>query len=197
MALLAVVGLGNPGEEYRLHRHNAGFMVVDELARRLRVKFASGPGPYQLARKGETLLMKPTTFMNESGRAVAHLVEQYDIDFQNLMVVYDDLDLPFPSFRIRKQGGPGGHKGMQSIVNALDTTGFPRLRLGIGGRQGNLPAEVFVLQNYSAEERPQLQKQIELAAEALHSWLKYPDLDRLMNRYNPLAKEALESKEEF
>ncbi len=197
MALLAVVGLGNPGEQYRLNRHNAGYLVVEELACKLRVSFRKGSGPYLVARKGEALLVKPTTFMNDSGRAVSHLLKVYDIALSDLFVVYDDLDLPFPSFRIRKQGGPGGHKGMQSIVKALGSEAFPRLRLGIGGRQGELPAEVYVLQDYSSEEQSQLTRQVELAATALQSWLRDPDLDKLMNRYNPVAKEPIAPKEEF
>ena len=145
----AIIGLGNPGERYAKTRHNAGFLVVDELARRWQVTFKSGKGSYVLARNSnwDAILMKPTTYMNNSGQAVRHLTDYFKVETKDCMIVFDDLDILFPEIRLRKQGGAGTHRGMQSIIRHLDTLSFPRTRMGIGGDQGQRPAEDFVLDN--------------------------------------------------
>lgn len=129
-----VVGLGNPGSEYAGTRHNAGFMVVQRLGQRWNLKFDRRACSSRLAetRRGRTkiILALPQTFMNQSGLAVQSLLSTYKVKPENLLIIYDDLDLPLGEIRIRPQGSPGSHKGMKSIVETLGTTLFPRVRLG-------------------------------------------------------------------
>ena len=181
----AVIGLGNPGERYARTRHNAGFMVIDELARRWQANFRPGKGTYVFAKANaqDAILMKPATYMNHSGQAVRHLSDYYKIKANDCMIVFDDLDIPFPEVRLRKQGGAGTHRGMQSVIQHLNTTEFPRTRMGIGGTQGNRPAEDFVLDNYSKDDFDVLPDQLSKAADAIEYWLKH-DIDNAMNRYN-------------
>jgi len=183
--MYALVGLGNPGSRYAQTRHNAGFLVVDELARRWQVDYRPGKGSYVYARAAErdALLVKPTTYMNNSGLAVRHLVDYYKVELDRLMLIYDDLDLPFPALRLRKLGGAGTHRGMQSVLQHLGVETFPRLRVAIGGRQGNLPSEVYVLKSYSREEQQVLGEQVDRAADAVEYWLRN-GIDQAMNRFN-------------
>jgi len=194
--LSAVIGLGNPGTRYAKTRHNAGFMVIDELAQRWNLQFKAGKGSYVFGKDVSrgVLLMKPTTYMNNSGTAVRHLVEYFDIQLDKAMLVYDDLDLPFPNLRIRKQGGAGTHRGMQSVIQHLGDDAFPRTRLGIGGEQGSRPAEAFVLEKYNKSELELLPEQLGLAADAIEYWLK-GDMDQTMNKYNTQSDSGIEKEE--
>jgi len=197
--LRAIIGLGNPGDRYAKTRHNAGFMVIDELATRWQATFKPGKGNYVFARDAQwdSILMKPTTYMNDSGQAVRHLLDYFKIDTADCMIVFDDLDIPFPELRLRKQGGAGTHRGMQSVIRHLNDTNFPRTRMGIGGDQGRRLAEDFVLENYSKDEFNVLPEQLGKAAEALEDWLK-GDIDNTMNRFNvkPGKAEVEDLKEE-
>jgi len=181
----AIIGLGNPGDRYAKTRHNAGFMVIDELARRWQINFRPGKGSYVFARSSsrDAILMKPTTYMNNSGQAVRHLIDYFKIAPEVTMLVFDDLDISFPEIRLRKQGGAGTHKGMQSVIRHLDTLNFPRTRMGIGGNQGQRLAEDFVLENYSKNDLTILPGQVEKAADAIEYWLTN-DIDQAMNRFN-------------
>jgi len=172
-----VVGLGNPGREYEATRHNAGFKVVDALARRLGVAFnrvrhhalvtEARHGPHRV------LLAKPQTYMNASGRAVAPLVRYYRLPLKNLIVVYDDLDLPFGTVRLRSQGGHGGHKGLASILAALGgRRDVPRLRIGIGRPPGRMDAAAYVLRPFTPEEREQWPRIQDRALEGLLLWIE-------------------------
>ena len=187
----SIIGLGNPGERYAKTRHNAGFLVIDELARRWQVNFRPGKGSYVFAKstKWDAILMKPSTYMNHSGQAVRHLSDYFKIEAEDCMIVFDDLDIPFPEVRLRKQGGAGTHRGMQSVISHLNTQIFPRTRMGIGGSQGRRLAEDFVLESYSKEEFDILPEQLGKAADALEYWLK-GDIDNTMNRYNVNPKKA-------
>jgi len=195
----AIIGLGNPGDRYAKTRHNAGFLVIDELARRWQVTFRPGKGSYVFARSTsrDAILMKPTTYMNNSGQAVRHLIDYFKIDEAETMIVFDDLDIPFPEVRLRKQGGAGTHKGMQSVLRHLDSLSFPRTRMGIGGEQGRRLAEDFVLENYSKDDLNVLPEQVGNAADALEYWLK-DDIDNTMNRFNinPRKAQAEDLEEE-
>ena len=197
--LRAVIGLGNPGERYAQTRHNAGFMVIDELAKRWQVTFRPGKGNYVFAKSTErdAILMKPATYMNHSGQAVRHLMDYYKIEAGSCMLVYDDLDIPFPEIRIRKQGGAGTHRGMQSVIQHLIANDFPRTRMGIGGEQGRRLSEDFVLENYSKTDLSMLPEQLEKAADAIEYWLK-ADIDNMMNRFNvnPRKAQAEDTEEE-
>ena len=183
-----VVGLGNPGREYAATRHNAGFMVLDALARQWGVTFGRTRHQALLAeaRVGphRVLLAKPQTYMNLSGRAVGPLVRYYRLPLDHLLVVYDDLDLPFGTVRLRPQGGHGGHKGMKSIIEALGgRRDFPRLRIGIGRPPGRMDAADYVLRPFSPAEREQWPWVVDRAVEGIRLWVEQ-GLDAAMNRVN-------------
>jgi len=187
----AIIGLGNPGERYAKTRHNAGFMVIDELARRWQISFRPGKGSYVFAKSTgwDAILMKPTTYMNHSGQAVRHLTDYFKIDIADNILVFDDLDIPFPEIRLRKQGGAGTHRGVQSVIQHMNTTEFPRVRMGIGGDQGDRLAEDFVLENYSKVDSDILPEQLDKAADAIEYWLK-EDIENAMNRFNVNPRKA-------
>lgn len=165
-----IVGLGNPGPEYAGTRHNIGFEVLDHLARSFEVRFA--PARYadhaEFRHKGRTfILVKPQTFMNLSGKAVRYWMDQEDVPVDRVLVVSDDLALPYGKVRLRSSGGAGGHNGLSHIIEVLGTEAFPRLRFGIGsdfprGRQSD-----FVLGRWTTEELADLPERVELAAKAV------------------------------
>lgn len=182
-----MVGLGNPGREYQNNRHNIGFMVLDHLAQRLGVNFSRVESKalvtkaiYQNTR---VVLAKPQTYMNLSGQAVSSLVRFYKIPFENLVVAYDDVDLPFGVIRIRAQGGSAGQKGMRSIIEKLSTQEIPRLRLGIDRPPGKMDAAAYVLQDFSKAEREMLPAFLDRAVDALEIILN-KGLVEAMNQYN-------------
>ncbi|NPA32722.1 MAG: aminoacyl-tRNA hydrolase, partial [Aquificae bacterium] len=156
MDIRLLVGLGNPGKEYEKTRHNVGFMVIDELAKNLRLK---NPQEVALshvykARLGgkEVYLAKPQTYMNNSGVAVYNLLEEFSLSPEQMIVVYDDLDLPLGSMRLRLRGSSGGHRGVESIIKAIGTQNFPRLRIGIGRPKKKEDVVKYVLSPFSPEE---------------------------------------------
>ncbi len=170
-----IVGLGNPGPEYAGTRHNIGFRIVDILARRWGGKFT----PLEEALVAPVsihgvpvVLAKPQTFMNLSGRAVGPLVRRLGLAFNQVMVVYDDMDLPFGTLRMRARGGHAGHKGMRSVLEALETQDIPRLRFGIGRPPGNMDPADFVLSPFDPEEREMLPDLLERAVRALEIWVE-------------------------
>lgn len=184
-----VVGLGNPGPEYAETRHNVGFRCVDELARRYggawQDKTRALSSLVAVAHPGENLtvvLAKPQTFMNRSGTAVQQLLDFLDLPSERCLVVYDEMDLPFGTLRLRERGSPGTHNGMRSIVRALGTENIPRLRIGISQASPG-EATSHVLSEFAAEEREAVEDLINRAADAALAWA----LDGAavaMNRYN-------------
>jgi peptidyl-tRNA hydrolase, PTH1 family len=184
-----VVGLGNPGREYRETRHNVGFVVVDEIARRHGLVWSMAPAQvpdaFVVKRFGPEplLLAKPLTFMNRSGGAVVALAAYYRIDPADLLVVYDDVDLPFGKLRARASGSAGTHNGMRSIVQSLGTLGFPRLRVGIGRGDRRRDLADVVLSKFEPAERDQLESVITRAADAAEMFAA-EDILRVMNTYN-------------
>ena len=182
-----VAGLGNPGQAYRHNRHNVGFMAADRLAKRLGVVFSRMESKALLA-KGEhqgkrILIAKPRTYMNLSGQAVGALMRFYRVPFENLLVVYDDVDLPLGTIRMRPGGGSSGHKGMDSIIERLGEENFPRLRLGIGRPPGRMEAADYVLQDFSTSDYEFLDQILDQAVEAILVFLD-EGLDAAMNKYN-------------
>lgn len=165
-----IVGLGNPGTEYAETRHNIGFQVLDHLAAAAEVRFS--PDRYgdhaELRHKGRTfILIKPSTFMNLSGKAVRYWMDQENVPADRLLVVTDDLAIPFGAIRLRAKGGAGGHNGLTSIIELIGTEEFPRLRFGIGsdfpkGRQSE-----YVLGAWNEAERKALPERVELAGKAI------------------------------
>ena len=165
-----VVGLGNPGRRYAATRHNIGFMVLDKLAAKLEIdlkqkSFNSLWGKGNLA-EHSILLAEPQTFMNLSGTAVRQLQSFFKTDISNLIVIHDDLDLPFGSVRLKAGGGTAGHKGLASIESNLGTTGFIRVRLGIGKPVDKSRIEGYVLEPFREEEQEVLPDIVSLAADA-------------------------------
>jgi PTH1 family peptidyl-tRNA hydrolase len=185
--LWLVVGLGNPGEEYAATRHNAGFLLVERVARARGVELRGRAFKARTAvvRGGEdeVLLALPRTFMNRSGMAVREILAKKGIPPERMVVVYDDLDIPLGEIRVRKRGSPGTHKGMISIVDAIGTREFPRLRIGIGPLPGGREAADYVLAPFGRNERLLLDGSLDEAAEALDMILA-GGTDRAMSRFN-------------
>lgn len=182
-----VVGLGNPGARYAATRHNAGFQVVDRLAEAHGLRFAHRRFRAALA-EGTVLdqrvvLAKPETYMNASGEAVGPLVRWHKIAPEELLVIYDDLDLSLGRLRLRANGSAGGHLGMASIITALATQAFPRLRIGIGRPPAALDAAAYVLQPFGLDERPTIAAVLERAQAAVERWLR-DGLAAAMNEFN-------------
>jgi len=182
-----IVGLGNPGAEYRYNRHNIGFMLVDRVAEQLGVKFSRLESKALLT-KGEhrgrrVVLAKPQTFMNLSGQSVGGLVRFYKVPLSNLLVAYDDVDLPLGTLRLRPDGGSAGQKGMSSIIDRLGTQDLPRLRLGIGRPPGRMEAADYVLQDFSSGEKELLRLMLDRAAEAALAFVA-EGLETAMNQFN-------------
>jgi len=187
-----IVGLGNPGREYRDTRHNVGFMVVDEIARRHGIDWTSGPS--QLAetliakRFGDEPVMvaKPLTYMNNSGDAVAGLVRYFDVNHDDLFVVVDEAALPFGRLRARARGSAGGHNGLKSIIERLGTTEFSRLRLGVGRGDGRRDLADHVLARFERGEHADLETLITRAADAAEMFAA-EGISKVMNAFNPGA----------
>lgn len=179
-----VVGLGNPGRRYRGTRHNVGFRVVELLARRWGVSFRE-EGRVEVAQArvaGQAVLLaKPLIYMNLSGEAVAELVRRRGIATDQVLVVYDDMDLPAGTLRVRARGRAGGHRGMASVLEALGTLEVPRVRVGIGRPGGD--AVDHVLSRFSPEEEPVVAEAVERAAEAVETALA-EGIERAMERFN-------------
>jgi len=182
-----IAGLGNPGPQYAANRHNVGFQCVERLAAAWGLAFGKRQkralvvlSTFQGRR---IILARPQTFMNESGRAVAPLARFYQVQPERLLVVYDDLDLPLGTVRLRPEGGSGGHKGMRSIIEHLGGQDFPRLRIGVGRPPGRMDPAAYVLQDFSADEEPLRGEALERAVMAIETWLR-EGIEAAMEQYN-------------
>lgn len=182
-----IVGLGNPGREFKGNRHNIGFMLVDRLAERLGASFGRMESKALVTKadyQGKRLvLVKPQTYMNLSGQPVSSLVRFYKVPLGNLLLVYDDVDLPLGTLRIRPEGGSAGHKGMKSTIERLGSQEFPRLRIGIDRPPGRKAAADYVLQNFSKDQAGRLPQVLDRAVDAVLSFVT-EGLDTAMNKYN-------------
>lgn len=191
-----IVGLGNPGPAYARHRHNIGFMAVDRFAERHGFRFDRRVA-HALVAAGTfdgapLVLAKPQTYMNRSGEAVRALVRRYTRGPQDLVVVYDDLDLPLGRLRLRKEGSHGGHNGMRDIITALGTQQFARLRLGIGRPPPGVDPADYVLSPFTPDERPVVEALLDTAVAALECLLR-EGVESAMNRYNQPARQPVAS----
>lgn len=175
MAGKVIVGLGNPGPQYAETRHNVGFQFIDYLARKHNITFSEIRFNAHLAsgtiRGQEVILAKPLTFMNLSGQAVKPLVKSLALPPHNLLVVYDDMDLPLGAIRFKPKGGAGGHRGMRSIIEALGHQDFPRLRFGIGRPIRGDPVD-YVLGEFSEEEKAAIALAFEKAIDVVEGWIE-------------------------
>ncbi len=187
-----IVGLGNPGREYKDNRHNVGFMLIDRIAVRLNaqgMKLQSKALVLNAQYNDHKLILaKPQTYMNLSGQSVQGLVHFYKIPFSNVMILSDDLDLPFGTIRIRASGGPGGQRGLNDILQKLGTKDVPRLRIGIGRPPGRMDPAAYVLQDFSREEMNELSLILDRGAEAVFTFVKH-GLNKAMNDFNGGVKE--------
>jgi PTH1 family peptidyl-tRNA hydrolase len=185
-----VVGLGNPGLKYEFTRHNVGFRVVNSLARDIKTEFKRVKSYYSLISRGminnhKVMLVKPQTFMNLSGRAVSKVVSYYKIPLQDLLIVYDDLNLELGQVRIRKKGSNGGHKGIESIMQYLHSEEIPRLRIGIGSpsASSNFDCVTYVLSNFSYDEEDKIEETIKLSTKAIKTVIE-EGFEKAMRKYN-------------
>jgi peptidyl-tRNA hydrolase, PTH1 family len=181
-----ILGLGNPGPEYRDTRHNVGFLVIEELARRHRVELGGRECRTLLGHMGTVWLGMPQTYMNRSGHAAACLVERLGVAPEDLLVVLDDVALPLGTLRLRGLGSPGGHRGLESILESLRTDEVPRLRFGVREGEGPPSGEElvdFVLSPFPPDRRQSVESMVARAADACQCWLA-EGLEATMSRYN-------------
>ena len=188
-----LIGLGNPGREYKDNRHNIGFMLIDRLAVRLdargmklQSKAIVTSGLYE---ERKIILAKPQTYMNLSGQSVQGLLHFYKIHSENLIVAHDDIDLPLGTIRIRPGGGAGGQRGMASTIEYLGTKDFPRLRLGIGRPPGRMDPKDYVLQDFPKDEQKLLSDILDRGADAALTFVT-DGLNKAMNLFNGDIRES-------
>lgn len=187
-----IVGLGNPGREYRNTRHNVGFMLLDRLAERLGITFARleskslvAKGSYQERR---LILAKPQTYMNLSGQSVSSIARYYKVPPEHILLAFDDMDLPLGTLRMRPSGGSSGQKGMSSILQQLATQDVPRLRLGVGRPPGRMDPADYILQDFSGGELKLLGPTLDRAVDAVLVFVTQ-GLEAAMNQYNGTIEE--------
>jgi peptidyl-tRNA hydrolase, PTH1 family len=183
-----IVGLGNPGQEYDHTRHNSGFQCIDAYAasQGVNTEFTSNKKLHcESIKIADTLLIKPTTYMNESGKAVSAIMEYYKIDMNDLCVVHDDVDIDVGAIKIQLGGTSAGHNGIKSIIESLGSNSFTRIRIGVGKppKEYGIDTADYVLGKFNAEEEKQIAHSIQKACEAL-TMLKTHDLVATMNKYN-------------
>ena len=191
--MILIVGLGNPENEYANTRHNMGFDTINELAKRnnINVNKSKFKGLYEtgIIEEKKIILLKPQTYMNLSGDSIIEVMDYYDIETEDIIVIYDDIDTEKGNIRIRKTGGPGSHKGMISIIENLQTEEFTRIRIGIGQPEHKSDMINYVIGKIPEEEQKQLAEGVKLAADAVEEILKN-GVDVAMNKYNKGRQEC-------
>ena len=187
-----LIGLGNPGRDYKFTRHNIGFLIIDELSDRWSIKISQvknkaliGSGLYNQSR---IILAKPQTFMNLSGQSVVSLIKYYKLPIENTLIIHDDLDLPFGTLRMRPSGSAGGQKGILSVIQMLGSDQIPRLRIGIGRPPGRMDPVNYVLQRFSTHEEDILKDVIDRACNACQSFMEN-GIEQSMNRFNQVIQD--------
>ena len=178
-----IIGLGNPGTGYAKTKHNFGFWVIDQLVQNRSLKYKSGKGDYLYAKSGDLILAKPTTDMNNSGIAVGEICRYFDVSTEDVIVTYDDIDLPLGAIRLRPSGGTGGHRGVESIIYHLKSENYNRLRLGIATDEHMRPAEKYVLKPFPEKYNDEIKIVINHACDALDYFLDNGIIEA-MNKFN-------------
>jgi PTH1 family peptidyl-tRNA hydrolase len=183
--LRLVIGLGNPGSRYAKARHNFGYWALDALAGSRRLSFVPGKGDYVLAvqEADDLALVKPTCFMNESGLPVCDALTFFQAAPEDMLVIFDDIDLPLGSLRFRPRGGAGGHQGMVSIIYHVSSEEFARLRLGIATDAPLRPSEKYVLEPFRSRDEPLVTQVLDQAVEGVNHYLRL-GIERAMSHYN-------------
>jgi len=182
-----LVGLGNPGRKYSDTKHNFGFWVLNRFAEKRSLTFQAGKGDYILAKKGDLICIKPTSFMNNSGMPVLDVKQFFKVEPEQFLVVHDDIDLPLGTIRFRDGGGTGGHKGIESIIYQTQNENFNRLRIGIATDDDMRPAERYVLSPFRDEQKESVNEMIEKACEGIEYYLSH-DIKETMNQFNEKTK---------
>ena len=184
-----IIGIGNPGSRYRFNRHNVGFQFLDYFAEKKSLNFKASKSDYYFAEGGSDnnpfLLVKPSSYVNNSGIPVLSVLEEYKIQLNNLLVIVDDINIPVSTIRVRKSGGDGGHNGLGSIIYHLNSQEFPRLRIGIGNdfESGNLPD--YVLSDFSEDEFKKLLKTFDVCSILVDEFIN-DGFQKMLNSYSRL-----------
>lgn len=191
-----IVGLGNPGIQYENTRHNAGFITIDYLARKYsidvrKIKFKSLIGQGVISGQ-KVMLVKPQTYMNNSGEAIREIYKYFDFDHDKLIVIYDDIDIDFGSIRIRKKGSAGTHNGMKSIIYNLEFDDFPRIKVAVGKKPSYMDLANFVLSGFSKQEVKIIEDEVKLASDAIEMILE-EGIEKTMSMFN--SKRLVEDNE--
>ena len=181
--MIILVGLGNPGRKFSDTKHNFGFWVLDRLTENKSLIFKAGKGNYLMVKKRNLVCIKPTTFMNDSGASLLDVKQYYKAELEDFLVVHDDIDLPLGTLRFRKNGGTGGHKGIESIIYQLQSENFNRLRIGIATDDNMRPSEQYVLSPFQKRDDETKNKIIEKACEGIDYYLSH-DMKDTMNKFN-------------
>jgi len=185
--MIVVLGLGNPGHSFAKSRHNVGFRCIDALARRYGIRLEERRRHVVLGHGDmggvPVILAKPRTYMNRSGIAARYLLDRFHVDLEDLLVVYDDMDLPVHTIRLRAGGGTAGHRGIESVIAELGTQEFPRLKIGVGHPAERGDEVSYVLGPFTAEEAKAIEEPLERAVEAI-TWMIEYGLGSTMNRFN-------------
>tara|TARA_Y100000748_G_scaffold167751_1_gene140291 strand:+ start:6107 stop:6670 length:564 start_codon:yes stop_codon:yes gene_type:complete len=177
-----IVGLGNPGDNYRLTKHNFGFWIVDELVEQRSLKYKLGKGDYVFALDNDCMFLKPTSFMNNSGVAIKQALNYYK-NIDKIIVIYDDIDIFLGQIRFRPNGSDGGHNGLKSIIYHLQTDVFDRLKIGIATNDNMRPSEKYVLKPFSKQYIDLVSEVIDYASDGINYYLKN-NITSTMNNYN-------------
>ncbi len=179
-----VVGLGNPGLKYKKTKHNVGFMCLDEYAKAHKLKFKKdNKFKGEWLKEGKLILLKPHTFMNLSGESIIKMMDFYDIDVEDVLIIYDDLDLPMGKLRLREKGSAGGHNGIKSIINHLKTQEFRRVRVGIE-KNPLIETKNYVLGKFSKEEKELINQTINVTNNIITDFKENKSFTMIMNTYN-------------
>lgn len=191
-----IVGLGNPGIQYENTRHNAGFIAIDYLARKYsidvrKIKFKSLIGQGVISGQ-KVMLVKPQTYMNNSGEAIREIYKYFDFDHDKLIVIYDDIDIDFGSIRIRKKGSAGTHNGMKSIIYNLEFDDFPRIKVAVGKKPSYMDLANFVLSGFSKQEAKIIEEEVKLTSDAIEMILE-EGIEKTMSMFN--SKRLVEDNE--
>ena len=184
---MLIVGLGNPGIKYAKTKHNIGFWVVDQLANDYAVNFKLGKGNYMYSKHNDITLLKPLTYMNDSGIAVKEYLDYFNIGIDQLLVIYDDADLMIGEFRFKSQGSSAGQKGLDSIIYHLNTDQFARLKIGIGNKDNHKPLKSYVLSPFQDDDFLLIEGTIDLCCTAINFLLTH-NINETMNKYNKKNK---------
>jgi len=182
-----LVGLGNPGRKYLDTKHNVGFWVLDRFAEKRSLAFQAGKGDYLFAKKDDLLCLKPTSYMNNSGEPLSHAIQFFKAKHEDILVIYDDIDLQFGNIKFRKGGGSGGHRGIESIIYQLRSKDFNRLRIGIATDEEMRPSEQYVLTPFNKKDEVLKNEIIDKACDGIEYFLTY-ELTETMNQFNKKRK---------